>query len=170
LTELTSVLERLLSPNEPTTVEREIPKLDLALFKNRRWATRQRPWVDRLACAWLIRRNIDRDADFIWLASASDCPTDAISFDFDGAQFTHVGARVTFETLIASFGLESPALNRLGRLVHYLDIGGIRPAEASGVEQVLSGLRDSISEDNALLEAASSVFDGLYTAFRKEES
>jgi hypothetical protein len=117
----------------------------------------------------LIRGHIDHDAQFIWLASASDCPPDAISFDFDEAQFTHVGDRVTFETLLASFGLDSPALNRLGRLVHCLDVGGIRPIEASGIEQVLAGLKDTILDDDRLLEIASGIFDGLYAVFQKEE-
>lgn len=57
---------------------------------------------------------IDRDARFLWLANPSDCPKGALGFDFDGAAFTHVGGRVTFETLMASFGLEQdPALVRI---------------------------------------------------------
>jgi len=67
-----------------------------------RWATRRRPWVDRVASAWLIQRFIDRDARFQWLSQPSDCPKGALGFDFDGAAFTHVGERVTFETLMAS--------------------------------------------------------------------
>lgn len=168
LSELESVVGKLLAPDEPLAIERTIPRLEAAAFRKRQWATRQRPWVDRLASAWLIRRHIDPDAQFIWLASASDCPPDAIGFDFDGAQFTHVGKRVTFETLLVSFGLDSPALSRLGRLVHCLDVGGIRPAEASGIEQVLAGLKDSIADDSRLLDVAGGVFDGLYAVFRKE--
>ncbi|MFI3118849.1 MAG: chromate resistance protein [Methylococcaceae bacterium] len=169
LTELESIVGKLLVPDEPSAVTRTIPRLEAAQFRKRYWATRRRPWVDRLAGAWLIRRHIDPDARFIWLASVSDCPADAIGFDFDGARFTHVGDRVTFEVLLASFGLESPALCRLGRLVHCLDVGGIRPAETSGVEQVLAGLKASIADDNNLLDTACGVFDGLYAAFRKEE-
>lgn len=168
LSELESVVGKLLAPDEPLAIERTIPRLEAAAFRKRQWATRQRPWVDRLASAWLIRRHIDPDAQFIWLASVSDCPPDAIGFDFDGAQFTHVAERVTFETLLVSFGLDSPALSRLGRLVHCLDIGGIRPAEASGIEQVLAGLKDSIPDDSRLLDVAGGVFDGLYAVFRKE--
>jgi len=68
-----------------------------------------------------------------------------------------------------SFGLDTPALSRLGRLVHCLDVGGIRPAEASGIEQVLAGLKDTILDDDRLLDVAGGVFDGLYAVFRKEE-
>jgi hypothetical protein len=75
-------------------------------------------WVDRLASAWLIRRFIDPGAHLLWLASPADCPPDALGFDFDGATFSHVGVRVTFEVLLPSFGLETPALQRLGALVH----------------------------------------------------
>ncbi|MEI6269558.1 MAG: chromate resistance protein ChrB domain-containing protein [Methylococcaceae bacterium] len=169
LTELEYIIGKLLAPDEPSAIEQTITKHESSEFCKRQWATRQRPWVDRLASAWLIRRLIDHDAEFIWLASVSDCPPDAISFDFDGAQFTHVGDRVTFETLLVSFGLDSPALNRLGRLVHCLDVGGVRPIEATGIEQVLAGLKDTILDDDRLLDIASGVFDGLYAIFRKEE-
>ena len=69
----------------------------------------ERLWVDRVASAWLIRRFIDPEARFRWLAKPSDCPKSALGFDFDGATFTHVGERVTFETLMASFGLDDDA-------------------------------------------------------------
>ncbi|MEN9985221.1 MAG: hypothetical protein RI925_723, partial [Pseudomonadota bacterium] len=102
-----------------------------------------------------------------WLASPADCPAEALGFDFDGATFTHVGSRVTFEVLTASFGLEPPALTRLGLLVHFLDVGGIQPPEAAGIESVLAGMRDSLTDDDQLLAAASSVFDGLLASFDK---
>lgn len=158
---------RLLSPDEPHFAIGQVPPRELASFQGRQWATRQRPWVDRLASAWLIRRLIDREAHFLWLATPAGCPGDAIGFDFDGATFTHVGAKVTFETLLASFDLETPALARLGGIVHFLDVGGVQPAEAAGVEQILSGLREALTDDDQLLTAASGVFDGLLAAFQK---
>jgi len=112
-----------------------------------------------------IRRFVDPDARFLWLASPEDCPADALGFDFDGATFTHVGARVTFETLLAAFDLETPALLRLGAVVHFLDAGGAQPPEAEGVERILAGLRTALTEDDALLAAAMPVFDALQTAF-----
>jgi len=169
LTELETIINKWLSPGEPQAVEGVIQKLERSAFQKQRWATRQRPWMDRLASAWLIRRHIDHDARFIWLASVPDCPEDAIGFDFDGARFSHVGDKVTFETLLASFDLQSPALKRLGHLVHCLDVGGARPAEASGIEQILTGLSASIADDDHLFEAACAVFDGLYAAFDKEQ-
>ncbi len=160
--------QAVLSPNEPHTREQAITRLDVAAYRGRIWATRNRPWVDRLASAWLIRRFIDPDARFLWLKSPADCPKKAIGFDFDGATFSHVGARVTFETLLASFGLETSALVRLGLLVHSLDAGGVQPPEAAGVERVLAGMREAITDDDQLLLVTAGVFEGLLTAFTQE--
>ncbi len=165
LQELELACARTLSPNEPQEISGVIASLRLSDYQGRTWATRQRPWVDRLACAWLIRRFIDREARLLWLGSPADCPSDAIGFDFDGATFSHVGSRVTFEVLAASFSLEQPAIVRLGQLVHFLDVGGAQPSEAVGVESVLAGLRAAITDDDQLLIAASAVFDGLITNF-----
>ena len=123
--------------------------------------------MDRLASAWLIRRYIDPQAELLWLATPADCPAEALGFDFDGATFTHVGARVTFEVLLASFGLETPALQRIGTLVHFLDVGGVQPLEAVGIESTLAGLRDTILDDDQLLVLAGSIFDGLLASFEK---
>jgi hypothetical protein len=161
-------LARILSPDEPHSVEASIARLDLKTFKGKTWATRQRPWVDRLASAWLIRTFIDSKAQFLWLENAKKCPKEAIGFDFDGATFSHVGAKVTFEVLLASFGIETPPLQRLGHLVHFLDVGGLQPPEASGIESVLAGMRDAIASDDRLLQAAGAVFDGLLQSFAKE--
>jgi hypothetical protein len=157
-----------LSPHEPRPAELTIARLDAQHYLGRTWATRRRPWVDRLASAWLIRRFIDPQARFLWLASPADCPKKALGFDFDGATFTHVGARVTFETLLASFGLETPPLLRLGLLVHSLDAGGVQPPEAVGVERVLAGMREAIADDDQLMLVAAGVFEGLLTAFNTE--
>lgn len=166
---LEMAISRTLSPNEPHFISSDIPVLPLTEYLGRVWATRARPWVDRLACAWLIRRFIDCEAVILWLASPDDCPPDALGFDFDGASFSHVGNKVTFETLLASFDLETPALQRLGSLIHFLDVGGIQSPEAEGVERVLAGLRDSITDDDLLLAAASHLFDGLLNSFGKTD-
>jgi hypothetical protein len=158
------------APDEPHPAARAVERLDMAQYQGRVWATRRRPWVDRLASAWLIRRFIDPQARFLWLKSPADCPKRALGFDFDGATFTHSGAMVTFETLLASFGLQTPALLRLGVLVHGLDAGGVMPAEAAGVERVLSGMRDAIADDDQLLLAAAGVFEGLLVAFQKDQA
>lgn len=162
---LETVIARAAAPDEPQAFAGSITVLQRAQYQGRIWATRARPWVDRLASAWLIRRHIDPKARFMWLAQPQDCPADALGFDFDGATFSHLDGRVTFEVLLASFALEMPALQRLGALVHFLDAGGVQPPEAIGVESVLAGLRATIPNDDELLQAASAVFDALHHQF-----
>lgn len=170
LQELETAISRALSSDEPSAHDEVINQLERSEYQGRRWATRKRPWIDRLACAWLIRRFIDADAQFIWLDSPSDCPSDALSFDFDGARFSHVGQRVSFETLIESFAVQHPGLARLAEVIHYLDVGGNQPSEAPGIERVLAGLRESIGDDDQLTKIAGGIFDGLLTAFASEEA
>jgi len=160
-------LTRHYSPDEPLAIGGDIPRLALADYQQRLWATRARPWVDRVASAWLIRRFIDPAARFAWLTDIHACPAEALGFDFDGATFSHVGERVTFEVLLASFGLENdPALLRLGELVHTLDIGGSVVPEGIGFEAVLGGARSRIADDDLLLADISNVLDSLYTHFQ----
>lgn len=166
---LEAAIRARLSPDEPSPRAAAIEPCDPATYRGRLWATRQRPWVDRLASAWLIRRFIDGEARFLWLESPADCPAGALGFDFDGAAFSHVGERVTFETLLASFGLETDsALARLARIVHYLDAGGLPAPEAAGLEALLNGMRAAIADDDALLAAASTAFDFLYSALKEQ--
>lgn len=162
---LEATLASRLSPNEPHFQDGQPERLLLADFQKHIWATRRDLWVDRLASAWLIRRFIDRKARFIWLQHVKDCPASALGFDFDGARFTHIGHRVTFETLLASFGLESDAaLMRIGAIVHALDVGGEAP-EAAGVETLLKGLKVRIHDDDALLKQGGQMLDDLYAVF-----
>ncbi len=157
------------APGEPHPVGVPIAPCRMEDYRGRVWATRARPWVDRLASAWLIRRFIDPRARFLWLGNPKRCPPRAVGFDFDGAEFTHNGSRVTFETLLASFGLEGdPALRRLGAIVHYLDVGGVPVAEARGLELVLGGTRRRCRTDDALLTDSRKVIDDLYNALTNE--
>jgi hypothetical protein len=155
-----------LAPDEPHAVQHRIKRLQSKDYRNRIWATRQRPWVDRLASAWLIRRFIDPEAHFIWFAAPGYCPAEALGFDFDGAAFTHVGAKVTFEVLLESFELtQDSALNRIGALVHYLDVGGIPVLESAGLETLINGMRQRWTDDDELLAEAEKIFDAFYQAF-----
>jgi hypothetical protein len=161
----------LLSPGEPQPQERPIPSLSRADYQGRTWATRRNLWVDRVASAWLIQRFIDRDARFLWLDSPAQCPTDALGFDFDDAAFTHIGDKVTFEVLLASFNIEmTPGMEKLAALVHALDVGGIVPPEAAGFEAILTGARARLNDDNALLAEIGTVLDSLYTHYNKERT
>lgn len=157
------------APGEPNARAGHIARLEASAYRARTWATRARPWVDRLASAWLIKRFIDSKAKFLWLKDPQHCPKRALGFDFDGATFSHVGARVTFETLLASFTLENnPALVRIGNLVHCLDVGGAPLAEAQGLAAILAGARSRLPNDDTLLAESMKIFDNLYTAYTEE--
>lgn len=158
--------EALLSPGEPRAVKAEITPRDPAHYQGKTWATRHRLWVDRVASAWLIRRFIDPEAHFLWLDSPDDCPPDAFGFDFDEAAFTHIGERVTFEVLLASFALEQDrGLMRLGAMVHALDVGAGFVPEAAGFEAMLAGARQHAGDDDQLLATMGAVLDALYAHF-----
>jgi hypothetical protein len=164
---LRSEVEGKLSPGEPRPGAGAIGRLAKESFQGRTWATRKRPWVDRLATAWLVQRFVDSKPRFLWLADPRKCPKSALGFDFDGARFTHVAGKVTFEVVAHAFGLEEDAaLERLGELVHYIDIGGIPVDEAAGVETLVRGLQAQHASDDRLLVAACALFDTLYAALR----
>ena len=154
------------SPDEPGAASRDIRQLNRADYQGRTWATRKRPWVDRLATAWLVQRFIDQQPTFIWLSDPKKCLKSALGYDFDGATFTHVGDKVTFEVVAHSFDLlGDPALRQLAELVHYIDVGGIPVDEAAGFETLIRGLQARHADDDALLAAALPAFDAFHAAY-----
>jgi hypothetical protein len=169
---LRTEVEARLAPDEPSArTAVALARLDPADYRGRVWATRRRPWVDRLASAWLIRRFIDSKARIVWIAAPDKAPKRALGFDYDGAAFTHVGDKVTFEVLAASFGLDDDAaLRRLGEIVHAIDVGGLPSEEAAGLEAVVRGLQAQYADDDALLAAACVVFDALYRGLQPAAS
>jgi len=153
-------------PDEPHAAHRKIQPRDRKDYRGRTWATRERLWIDRAASAWLIRRFIDPKAKFLWLKRVKDCPKSAVGFDFDGAEFTHVDSKVTFEVLLSSFNLETDTgLVRLGALVHHLDVGGIPIPEGPGFATIMAGARSIQPDDDALLKAMTPVLDSLYAGY-----
>jgi len=166
LADAEAALNACFAPDEPRAAHHRIRHRKRQDYRGRTWATRQHLWIDRVASAWLIRRFIDPDAKFLWLKRAKDCPKRALGFDFDGAEFTHVDSKVTFEVLLASFGLENePGLARLAALVHHLDVGGIPIPEAPGFAAIAAGARLLQEDDHGLLRAMTPVLDSLYTAY-----
>lgn len=151
---------------EPRPSGRQLQSANRAKYQRRVWVTRKDPWVDRLASAWLIKRFIDHDARFVWIDRPRDRPRKAIGFDFDGAEFTHTNNRVTFEVLLASFGLESdPALAKIGSAVHFLDVGGIPVPDAMGLETVLRGIKEKARSDHRLLAESMKILDLFYSVY-----
>jgi hypothetical protein len=157
---------KVFSTGEPRFSKKRLRRLDPAEYRNRTWVTRKDLWVDRLASVWLVRRFIDKRARFAWIDGPRDRPRGSIGFDFDGAEFTHVGGRVTFEVLLGSFGLDGdPALVSIGHAVHFLDVGGIPVTDAKGLETVLTGIKAKARSDDETALEAGKVFDFFYSAY-----
>lgn len=166
LSDAEAAINARFAPDEPHSAHRRLQPRNPKDYRARTWATRERLWIDRVASAWLIRRFVDPKAKFLWLKQVKDCPKKAVGFDFDGAEFTHVESRVTFEVLLASFDLErDPGLVRLGALVHHLDVGGIPIPEAPGFATIMAGARSLQPNDDALLKAMTPVLDSLYAGY-----
>ena len=142
-----------------------IPTLRIEDFRGRTWTTRPRPFVDRLACAWLIRRFIDPGASIRY----ADAPAgDEVGFDLAGGTFEHVGPRCTFEVMIEAFTLGSDqVLNDLGEIVHEIDLHDERypRPETAGIEMVLSGWSAGGDPDEVIERRAYDLFEGLYSSF-----
>ena len=145
---------------EPTAEE---PRDERAT--GRTWVTRAGVFVDRIASAWLVRRFIDPEARFAFTSDARYAPRSGeVRFDMFEGEYTHEGDRCTFETLLARFDLDAPALRAIGEIVHDVDIrdGKFERPEAAGVEAVLAGLVHEEPDDARRLERGAAIFDALY--------
>jgi rhodanese-related sulfurtransferase len=131
------------------------------------WVTRTRPKVDRIACPWLIRRFIDPDAVFLFVA-ASEVPAvaerfNATPFDIEGVFWSHRGERCTFDTMLDEFGLNASPLTRLATIVRGADTARLDLApEASGLLAASLGLSRMFRDDIAQLEAGMLLYDAFY--------
>ncbi len=133
-------------------------------YQNRVWQTRKKPFVDRMASAWLIKRYIDPDATFIYGDAIDTSKENIITYDMNQATFTHIGDLCTYEVLLQSFQLhENIVLQNIGKIIHNLDLNDdkyITP-EAEGIKMILSAIRNSEKDDNAILEKSYEIFDYL---------
>src|SRR5215813_8736227 len=134
----------------PEPVRREDqPTLDLTKLKGRRWVTRPRPHIDRIGSAWLIKRFVDPEAQFLF-APPEKFPADATPFDALGAAFGHQGEDCTFETFIKKCGLRDRRLAVLAEIVHEADLRDqkFRREEARGVDLAIRGLLSTSKDDH----------------------
>ncbi len=141
------------------------------------WVTRERPKTDRIACPWLIRHFIDRDAEIVYVPPAEvlayAAREGARSFDAPGAEFGHRDGRCTFETLIEVFALGAdPALARLARIVHAADVAEDLHTDPLGPGLLAIGVGglDVEADDRVLLERGAWVYDALYAWCAREVS
>jgi hypothetical protein len=124
--------------------------------------------IDRAACAWLICRLVDPQAQFLFVDDPAEVPADATPFDMRGVELGHHGGDCTFETILRRHGVDDPVLWRLGEIVHEADIDDERfdAPEAPGLDAVLRGLSMTCT-DERVLELAGPLFDGLYEYLRR---
>jgi hypothetical protein len=134
-----------------------------------RWATRRHCHVDRAACAWLIRRFVDPEAEFVFVDDPDELPEDATPFDMRGVELSHHGDYCSFETFLKRYDLDDPVLWDIARIVHEADIGDERfdAPEATGLDVLMRGLSQVSEDDEAMLAIARPLFDGLYEHRRR---
>ncbi len=155
----------------PESARREqSPTLDLATLRGRRWVTRPRPHVDRIASAWLIKRFIDPDAVFVF-AAPDAFPADAVPFDAPGVELSHHGEDCTFETLVKRARLRDRRLARLAEIVHEADLrDGKYPHEAArGIDVAIRGFLAASPDDHGVLDHGLALFEGLYATTPKKD-
>jgi len=133
-------------------------------YQGKVWVTRKRPFIDRMASAWLIRKFIDGNAVFAFVDEEEDLDKitkGSTTFDIRGGEFTHAGDLCTFEVLIRAFGLRDRTLKKISEIVHDLDMKDekYKPAEAKGMEDILSGIRKTAKDDGDILEKGIAVFE-----------
>ncbi|MCI0469279.1 MAG: chromate resistance protein [Nitrospirae bacterium] len=137
-------------------------------YQNMTWVTRKRPFVDRMASAWLIKKFIDKNAVFRFIDEKDIDSLDkgAVAFDIRSGEFTHIGEMCTFEVLVKSFNLKDKTLRKIAEIVHELDIkdGKYSNAEAKGVEGLLRGIRKTVATDEDGLGKGIEMFEMLYAS------
>jgi hypothetical protein len=133
-----------------------------------KWITRERPKIDRIACPWLIRRFVDKEAEIIYvpfddvLNKAQQM--DAIPFDIPNVEYTHYGDQCTFDYIIRRHDLRDPALNVLADIVRGADTDRHDIAtQSAGLWAISAGLAYNIQDDRRLLETGMVIYDALYS-------
>jgi hypothetical protein len=134
------------------------------------WVTRPHPHIDRTACAWLIRRFIDRGATFGFAADAEAARAlGGTPFDMLGVDLGHHEGRCSFETILHRYSLSDPALHEMAAMVHDADLDDekFRSPEGPGLDAIVRGLGLVIQDDHELLALTNRLYDGLYAWVRR---
>jgi hypothetical protein len=137
-----------------------------------KWVTWENVGVDRMACAWLIRKQIDPQAEFVFIpAGAKSLPEGAEPFDIPVARYSHHRGHCTFHTLLKEFKLKDPILARIAQIVDEADViqdAAVEPA-APGLDLVCRGIRRTSKDDWEALERGALVYDALYSELSADE-
>lgn len=138
-----------------------------------KFVTRENVGIDRMGCAWLVRRFVDPDAQFFFVPEgAKALPEGAEPFDMPGARLSHHGGHCSFVTMLGHFKLSDPVLDRIGRIIDEADTvqdQSLEPA-AAGLDLICRGIRLTSPDDHAALERGAMVYDALYAQLASEMS
>lgn len=129
-----------------------------------KWVTWENVGIDRIGCAWLILREIDPGAEFVFIPRGAALPKDAEPFDVPGVRFTHHNGHCSFHALVEHHNLTDPILHRLARIIDEADTVQpvkIEPA-APGLDLICEGLRLISQNDVEAIERGRVVYDALY--------
>jgi hypothetical protein len=147
------------------------PQSESAQLVGKIWVTRSGVHVDRIACAWLIRRFIDPDARLKFVSVKDYIPEPGeLRFDMFKGEFTHVGDKCSIEVLLERTGLHDSALYAIAEIVHDIDLkdGKFGREQVPGIAHVIAGICSSQKDDLARIERGSALFDDTYEYFRKK--
>jgi hypothetical protein len=136
-----------------------------------KWVTWENVGVDRMGCAWLIKRFIDPDAEFIFVPpGAAPLPERAEPFDIPGTRLSHYGGHSSFHTIVRAYELGDPVLERIAQMVDEADVVQevmVEPA-APGLDVICRGIRLSSPDDRVALERGLQIYDALYAYCRHQ--
>ena len=135
-----------------------------------KWVTWRDVGVDRMGCAWLIRRFVDPDAEFVFVAPGQrQLPDGAEPFDIPGTRLSHRRGHSSFHTIVREYGLDDPVLQRITQLVDEADVTQevtVEPA-APGLDLICRGLRLISPDDQVALERGALIYDAIYAEYRE---
>lgn len=155
---------RLESALESTASSPIIRLQNSADYQSKQWQTRTKPFVDRMASAWLIRKFIDTNAEFIFANTIDTSNPAIVTYDINEATFTHVGDLCTFEVLMKTFDIHDNTVGIMAKIIHTLDLNDdkyIIP-EAEGIKLILTAIRANATDDHEILIKSTEIFDYLY--------
>lgn len=134
-----------------------------------RWVTRAGVHIDRSACAWLIRRQVDPEAEFVFVTDPDDAPEGATAFDMRGVGLGHHGSDCSFETILRRYELTDPVLWRIAGIVHEADLEDEQydAPEAAGFDVIVRALSVA-HDDDTVLAMTAPIFDAVYDYLRRE--
>ena len=133
-----------------------------------KWITRQKPIIDRVACCWLIKRFVDKEAEFLFApidqVTALVRDLEAIPFDMPNVEYTHEGEFCTFDFILKKHNLKDPALHQIAEIVRGADTGRTDLApQVAGLWAISAGLSYNLDNDGEMLEVCMKIYDGLYS-------